>query len=79
MWAEDGGPKFEGSGWMFRLPDLYIKVRRSDDAISIIQKIKKTKGSYYSNKANSYITKIEERKGMFVLMGIILIHITSMI
>ncbi|MDF2943901.1 MAG: hypothetical protein K0S01_2759 [Herbinix sp.] len=65
FWEEiwkDGGPKFEGSGWMFRLPDLYIKAKRYDDAIAIVQEIKKTKGSYYSNKADSYITKIEERK-----------------
>lgn len=47
---------------MFRLPDLYIKAKRFDDAIAIVQKIKKTKGPYYSNKANSYITRIEERK-----------------
>lgn len=65
FWEEiwnDGGPKFEGSGWMFRLPDLYIKAKRYDDAMVIVQKIKKTKGSYYSNKADIYITKIEERK-----------------
>ena len=65
FWEEiwkDGGPKFEGSGWMFRLPDLYIKAKRYDDAIAIVQKIKKSKGSYYSNKANSYIARIEERK-----------------
>lgn len=65
FWEEiwkDGGPKFEGFGWMFRLPDLYIKAKRYDDAIAIVQKIKKTKGSKYLNKANSYIAKIEERK-----------------
>lgn len=65
FWEEiwkDGGPKFEGSGWMFRLPDLYVKAKRYDDAISIVQKIKKTKGSYYSNKANNYITRIEDQK-----------------
>lgn len=47
---------------MFRLPDLYIKAKRYDDAMLIVQKIKKTKGAYYLNKANSYIAKIEERK-----------------
>lgn len=65
FWEEiwkDGGPNFEGSGWMFRLPDLYIKAKRYDDAIAIVQKIKKTRGSYYTNKADNYITKIEERK-----------------
>lgn len=65
FWEEiwkDGGPKFEGSGWMFKLPDLYIKAKRYDDAMAIVQKIKKTKGSYYLNKADNYITRIEERK-----------------
>jgi hypothetical protein len=65
FWEEiwkDGGPKFEGSGWMFRLPDLYIKAKRYDDAIDVVLNIKKTKGSYYSNKADNYITKIKERK-----------------
>ncbi len=47
---------------MLRLPDLYIKAKRYDNAIFIVQKIKKTKGAYYSNKANNYITGIEERK-----------------
>ncbi len=36
--------------------------QKFDDAIAIVQKIKKTKGPYYSNKANSYITRSEERK-----------------
>ena len=65
FWEEiwkDGGPKFEGSGWMFRLPDLYIKAKRYDDAIDVVLNIKKTKGSYYSNKPDNYITKIKERK-----------------
>jgi len=65
FWEEiwkDGDPKFEGSGWMFRLPDLYVKAQRYDDAISIVQKIKKTKVFYYSNKANNYITRVEDRK-----------------
>jgi len=47
---------------MFRLPDLYIKAKRYDDAIDVVLNIKKTKGSYYSNKADNYITKIKERK-----------------
>lgn len=47
---------------MFRLPDLYIKAKRYDDAILIVQKIKQTKGTYYLYKANSYIAKIEERQ-----------------
>jgi len=57
-----GGPTFEGSGWMFRLPDLYIKAKRYDDALIIVQKIKNTKNSYYSSKAENYIAKIMDRK-----------------
>lgn len=60
IWA-NGGLKFEGSRWHFRLPDLYIKMKRFDDALAIVQKIKKSKNNY-SDKADSYITKIEERK-----------------
>jgi hypothetical protein len=65
FWEEiwmDGGPNFEGSSWMFRLPDLYIKAERYDNAITLCEKIKKTRQSYYRDKANSYIAKIEERK-----------------
>lgn len=58
---ENGGLKFEGSHWHFRLPDLYIKAKRFDDAIVIVQRIKNMKKNY-SDKADSYITKIEERK-----------------
>lgn len=39
-----------------------MKAKRFDDALAIVQKIKKTNWSYYSNKADSYINKIEERK-----------------
>lgn len=58
IWKE-GGPKFEGSGWMFRLPDLYIKAKRYDDAIKICQTIKSKRQSYYRDKADSYISRIE--------------------
>lgn len=60
IWASSG-LKFEGSKWHFRLPDLYIKAKRFDDAIVIVQRIKNTKKNY-SDKADSYINKIEERK-----------------
>ena len=60
IWA-NGGLKFEGSHWYFRLPDLYIEAKRFDDALVIVQRIKKTKKNY-TDKADSYITKIEERK-----------------
>lgn len=59
---ENGGLIFEGSRWMFMLPDLYIKAKRYDDAIKICNTIKKTRKSYYHDKADAYIEKIQERK-----------------
>lgn len=59
---ENGGPIFEGSHWVFMLPDLYIKAKRYDDAIKICNVIKKTRKSYYHDKADSYLEKIQERK-----------------
>lgn len=60
IWA-NGGLKFNGSTWTFKLPDLYIKAKRYEDALAIVMKIKKTTPEYL-DKANKYITKIEERK-----------------
>ena len=59
VWAT-GGLKFEGAKWHFELPDLYIKAKRYDDALAFVVKIKKTK-PLYSDKADVYIQKIEER------------------
>lgn len=59
---ENGGPIFEGSHWMFKLPDLYIKAKRYDDAIALCKVIKETRKSYYHDKADSYIAGIHERK-----------------
>ena len=59
---EKGGPAFEGSRWMFRLPDLYIKAQRYDKAIALCKRIKKERQSYYSDKADSYIAKIESKR-----------------
>lgn len=61
IWRQEG-PKFEGSKWMFRLPDFYIKAKRYDDAISLCNRIIKTRESYYYDKANSYIAKINEKR-----------------
>jgi hypothetical protein len=33
--------KFEGVAWSFRLTDLYIKVKRYEDALRIVNRIKK--------------------------------------
>ena len=54
-----GGLLFEGSYWMFRLPDLYIKCKRYDEALYIIRKIK---DPYYKDKKNKYFEKIERLK-----------------
>ena len=61
IWRK-GGPIFEGSHWMFYLPDLYIKAKRYDDALSLCLHIKSTRKSYYRDKADYYIKKIEDKK-----------------
>ncbi|MGL5271752.1 MAG: hypothetical protein ACRC7I_14700 [Selenomonadaceae bacterium] len=51
---------FEGSYWIFKLPDLYIKAKRYDDALAFVNRIKQQKGEAYVDKANKYIEKINE-------------------
>lgn len=60
LW-KNGGLKFEGVGWHFELPDLYIKTKRYDDALAFLTKLKKLKPTY-AYKADAYIKKIEELK-----------------
>ena len=60
IWA-NGGLKFEGAGWHFELPDLYIKAKRYDDALVFVIKLRKSKPTY-AYKADAYIKKIEELK-----------------
>lgn len=60
IWST-GGLLFEGVKWHFTLPDLYIKAKRYDDALRFLNKLKKLK-PFYTDKANVYITRIEERK-----------------
>lgn len=60
IWSNDG-LKFEGAGWHFELPDLYIKAKRYDDALAFVTKLKKSKPTY-AYKAETYIKKIEELK-----------------
>lgn len=57
---DKGGPLFEGSGWMFTLPDLYIKAQCYDKAIALCKRIKKERQSYYSDKADKYIERIQK-------------------
>lgn len=58
LWS-NGGLLFNGSKWTFRLPDLYIKVKRYDDALRILEKIK---NPIYQDKKMGYIDKIEKLK-----------------
>lgn len=58
FWEEiwkNGGLLFNGSKWMFRLPDLYIKQKRYDDALRILNKIK---NPIYAEKKQSYYKRI---------------------
>ena len=55
IWAS-GGLLFNGSKWTFRLPDLYIKKKRYDDALRILKMIKNPS---YKEKVDSYVGKIE--------------------
>lgn len=52
---DNGGLLFDGMKWMFRLPDLYIKVGRYEDALKILDRIKKP---MYADKVVSYRDKI---------------------
>lgn len=47
-----------GSRWHFTLPDLYIKEKRYDDALKIVNRIK-NENSFYTDKADKYIARIE--------------------
>lgn len=60
IWA-NGGLKFEGAGWHFELPDLYIKAKRYEDALAFVIKLKRIKPTY-AYKVDVYIKKIEELK-----------------
>lgn len=61
LWR-DGGLKFEGMHWHFRLVDLYIKKKQYDDALALCKKILAEGDPYYIDKANSYIQKIQARQ-----------------
>jgi len=65
VWA-NGGLKFEGAGWHFELPDLYIKAKRYDDALAFVKRLKAEKPTY-AYKADAYIKKIEDMKAKLQL------------
>lgn len=56
LWA-NGGLKFNGSRWTFRLADLYIKIQQYDDALRAVKMIK---NPAYKEKKARYIEKIEK-------------------
>lgn len=60
LW-ENGGLKFEGSGWHFTLPDLYIKTKQYDKALQFLDYIKRKK-PFYADKADKYIQRIQKLK-----------------
>ncbi len=53
-----GGLAFDGMHWMFRLPDLYIKVKRYNDALQILDRITKP---MYADKVTAYRAKIAQK------------------
>lgn len=59
LW-QNGGLKFYGAYWHFRLPDLYIKVKRYGDALKFCKEIR-IKKPEYRNKADGYIARIEKK------------------
>lgn len=56
---DKGGLLFNGSKWTFRLPDLYIKTKQYEKALSILKKIKDPQ---YADKKSKYIAKIKNTK-----------------
>lgn len=52
---ENGGLLFNGSKWTFRLPDLYIKQKKYDDALRILEMIRNPQ---YKDKKESYVKKV---------------------
>ena len=55
---DNGGLLFDGMKWMFRLPDLYIKVGRYEDTLKILDRIKKP---IYADKVVVYREKIAKK------------------
>ena len=60
LW-ERTGLIFEGVGWRFELAHLYILANRLEDALTFVKFIKSKSDSYYSAKADWYISDITRR------------------
>lgn len=58
IWSS-GGLLFNGSKWTFRLPDIYIKEKRYDDALRILLIIRSQEK--YIEKADSYIRRVKSK------------------
>lgn len=58
LW-KNGGLTFPSSSWHFELADLYIASKRYNDALHFVKKLKREKKEY-SDKADSYIVKINK-------------------
>lgn len=58
IWS-NGGLLFNGSKWTFRLPDLYLKQKRYDDALRILDMIN---NPAYQDKRKAYVKKIQSAK-----------------
>lgn len=56
----NGGLLFDGMKWAFTLPDLYIKQKRYDDALSILDRLETN--PYYTDKVKAYREKIEQKR-----------------
>lgn len=50
-----------GAHWAFVLPDLYIKVKRYEDALNCIEVLKTTE--FFADKAEKYYNKIKDKMG----------------
>lgn len=61
IWAE-GGLRFRGSHWTFRLPELYIKVKRYNEALSILDRIKQPEYQDKVEKFRDKVAKMTTRK-----------------
>ena len=60
LW-KNGGLKFEGSGWHFTLPELYIKTKQYDKALQFLEYLKRKKPGY-ADKAMKYMERVQKLK-----------------
>lgn len=61
LWSNEG-LLFEGVGWHYELAELYIKAKRYDDARNFVTMILNSKDSYYRNRGENLLERIERLK-----------------